>query len=459
MTVDDLNITLASGAANAAAANGAGLTVDGASATLTYASTGDKWVFNKAPYYNTDRLLTTADEGTGNGLDADTVDGLEASQFLRSDQSDTMSGNLTMGTNYIYGDITSAWLRVGSQAEFRTVRSITIIADDDDSSTTEALTLGAGQNELKVTSNGATTDNDKLTYNGNIVWHAGNDGSTSGLDADTLDGIEASSFLRSDADDTTTGQIQITRANNTATGGGQIYLNGATGNRIDFNTNGVAAPAFTTRSAGTKLVLYPNISGSRVDYALGIESSTLWYSVDQSSAQHRWYAGTTQLADLKGTGELVIGSTSLTGTASQKLQVTGGAYISGDVGIGTTNPQYKLHVVGSFGATTKSFIIDHPTKEGKKLQYGSLEGPENGVYVRGRLKDNNTIELPDHWTGLVDEETITVNLTPIGRKAPLHSVVDIVDNTVVVESANDVVDCFYTVFGERKDVEKLEVEF
>jgi hypothetical protein len=329
MTVDDLNITLASGAANAAAANGAGLTVDGASATLTYASTGDKWVFNKAPYYNTDRLLTTADEGTGNGLDADTVDGLEASQFLRSDQSDTMSGNLTMGTNYIYGDITTAWLRVGSQAEFRTVRSITIIADDDDSSTTEALTLGAGQNELKVTSNGATTDNDKLTYNGNIVWHAGNDGSTSGLDADTLDGIEASSFLRSDADDTTTGQIQITRANNTATGGGQIYLNGATGNRIDFNTNGVAAPAFTTRSAGTKLVLYPNISGSRVDYALGIESSTLWYSVDQSSAQHRWYAGTTQLADLKGTGELVIGSTSLTGTASQRLQVTGGAYVSG----------------------------------------------------------------------------------------------------------------------------------
>jgi hypothetical protein len=132
---------------------------------------------------------------------------------------------------------------------------------------------------------------------------------------------------------------------------------------------------------------------------------------------------------------------------------------NGYVGINTTSPSYQLHVNGSFAATTKSFVIDHPTKEGMKLRYGSLEGPENGVYVRGRLKDNNTIELPDHWTGLVDEETITVNLTPIGRKAPLHSVVDIVDNTVVVESANDVVDCFYTVFGERKDVEKLEVEF
>ncbi len=132
---------------------------------------------------------------------------------------------------------------------------------------------------------------------------------------------------------------------------------------------------------------------------------------------------------------------------------------NGNVGIATTNPQYKLHVIGSFAATTKSFVIDHPTKEGMKLRYGSLEGPENGVYVRGRLKGNNTIELPEYWTELVDEDSITVNLTPIGRNAPLHSVVDIVDNIVVIESANDIVDCFYTVFAERKDVAKLEVEF
>jgi hypothetical protein len=47
MTVDDLNITLASGAANASAANGAGITVDGASATITYDGTNDEWDFNK----------------------------------------------------------------------------------------------------------------------------------------------------------------------------------------------------------------------------------------------------------------------------------------------------------------------------------------------------------------------------------------------------------------------------
>ena len=48
LTVDDLNIVLASGAANATAANGAGITIDGASATLTYASSGDTWDFNKS---------------------------------------------------------------------------------------------------------------------------------------------------------------------------------------------------------------------------------------------------------------------------------------------------------------------------------------------------------------------------------------------------------------------------
>jgi hypothetical protein len=115
-----------------------------------------------------------------------------------------------------------------------------------------------------------------------------------------------------------------------------------------------------------------------------------------------------------------------------------------------------VSVNGLLSATTKSFVIDHPTKPDMKLRYGSLEGPENGVYVRGALKHNNTIILPDYWTGLVDENTITVNLTPIGRAYNLY-VKDIIDNTVVVGGEN--INCFYTVFAERKDVDKLEVEF
>jgi glutamate synthase domain-containing protein 3 len=153
---------------------------------------------------------------------------------------------------------------------------------------------------------------------------------------------------------------------------------------------------------------------------------------------------------------VLIGSATSTGTASQPLQVTGGAYVSGNVGIGTTLPQYKLHVVGDFGATTKSFVIPHPTKPGLTLRHGSLEGPENGVYVRGKTTESS-IPLPDYWTGLVDEESISVNLTP--KNGKLHSVVGISSNTVEIECVGGEIDCYFMILGERKDVAKLVVEY
>jgi len=84
VTVDDLNITLADGAANAAAANGAGITIAGANATLTYASTGDKWVSNKdvdAPNFNStsDANLKENVEVYTNALE--TIENLEGVSF------------------------------------------------------------------------------------------------------------------------------------------------------------------------------------------------------------------------------------------------------------------------------------------------------------------------------------------------------------------------------------------
>ena len=46
-----------------------------------------------------------------------------------------------------------------------------------------------------------------LTWRGSKVFHAGNDGAGSGLDADSVDGIAGSSFLRSDTNDTFTGTL------------------------------------------------------------------------------------------------------------------------------------------------------------------------------------------------------------------------------------------------------------
>lgn len=62
LTVEDINITIASGAVNAAAANNAGITVAGANATILYISDSDAWKFNKVA------LLENGLRVTGNTL-------------------------------------------------------------------------------------------------------------------------------------------------------------------------------------------------------------------------------------------------------------------------------------------------------------------------------------------------------------------------------------------------------
>jgi hypothetical protein len=157
----------------------------------------------------------------------------------------------------------------------------------------------------------------------------------------------------------------------------------------------------------------------------------------------------------------ILGNTGIGNTTpTHKLSVNGTTYFSGNVSINTTNTTaYTLNVNGSFAATTKSFVINHQSKPDHKLRYGSLEGPENGVYIRGK-STSNIIELPDYWTWLVDEDTITVNITPIGKHQKLF-VEKIENNKVYIKNdawfSSDV-NYFYTVYGERKDVDKLIAE-
>ena len=132
--------------------------------------------------------------------------------------------------------------------------------------------------------------------------------------------------------------------------------------------------------------------------------------------------------------------------------------INGRIGINQANPLYDLHITGELSATNKSFVIDHPTKPNMTLRHGSLEGPENGVYVRGKLINKKIIELPDYWFGLVNEETITVSLTPIGKFTKMY--VEKIENyKVYVNVETGIVNCHFVVYGERKDIPKLDVEY
>jgi len=117
-------------------------------------------------------------------------------------------------------------------------------------------------------------------------------------------------------------------------------------------------------------------------------------------------------------------------------------------------------IFAQVAAPFKKFDIPHPIKKEYRLVHACLEGPEIGVYCRGRLTDSNVIELPDYWRGLVDPETITVNLTPHNFYQELY-VKNIEWGCIinVVNNAGGTIDCSYIVYAERKDVDKLQIEY
>ena len=153
------------------------------------------------------------------------------------------------------------------------------------------------------------------------------------------------------------------------------------------------------------------------------------------------------------------------------LYVNGDSAFIGDVSVnGNQSITKNLTISGtmragfatwssSIVATSKLFDIEHPSKgKGHRLAHASLEGPEIGVYYRGVLEDSQIINLPNYWKDLVDSKTITVHLTPIGNYQYLHYT--LAENKIVVRNfGNASIHCSYIVYGERKDVERLTVEY
>ena len=141
--------------------------------------------------------------------------------------------------------------------------------------------------------------------------------------------------------------------------------------------------------------------------------------------------------------------------AVNAVYIQGDLYVSGKIDGGN-----KGRLASRFSTADslppKSFDIKHPTKgEGWRLRHVSLEGPESAVFYRGRLTGSNTIELPYYWKDLVHEDSITVSIQPIGSTQKI--IIMEFDNEKIILSGNT--DCFFHVYGERKDVNPLLTEY
>jgi hypothetical protein len=118
----------------------------------------------------------------------------------------------------------------------------------------------------------------------------------------------------------------------------------------------------------------------------------------------------------------------------------------------------NINNFNEINGNVKNFDIPHPSKEGWRLRYSVLEGPEYGIYIRGKVEGNGIITLPDYWKDLAYEDSISVQLTPIG-KACTHYVVNTSLTEVTIACECGEVNAYYVVYAERKVDPKLVVEY
>ena len=338
--------------------------------------------------------------------------------------------------------------------------------------------VNSGVINLGTVQSAATTLNIGPAITGNTVKFASTTGGTVNITTDVTTGaITMFAGL-------STGTVNL----GVGSGATNINLAGPAGNvnvgttggnsTVTINGNGTSGTATLSTNVTTGIVNeWTGITTGTVNFATG-GASTLNFGGNAATVNLGAAAGNTVL-NIRGNGTggtATINTNVTTGAVSFMSALTTGTMTIGSASAGRLAIAFNqaststttgavtiaggLGVNGAVNALTKSFIIPHPTKKGKLLKHGSLEGPEFGVYTRGKLTNSRIIELPEYWTGLVDADTITVDLTPIGKFQKLY-VEKIEGNKVYID--NDAmfggnVTCFYTVWGERKDVGKLDIE-
>ena len=161
--------------------------------------------------------------------------------------------------------------------------------------------------------------------------------------------------------------------------------------------------------------------------------------------------------DIRGDGGSANGLYVTGGSSVNSLFVQGDLYVSGSTDTG--NKGRLASRFAAADASPKPFDIKHPSKEGWRLRYACIEGPEVGVYHRGRVRGEKIIKLPDYWKDLVDVESISVQLQPIGAHQDI--IVKRWDDEFIYLQAQGgmPVNCFYHVYAARKDVNPLYVEY
>ena len=153
-------------------------------------SAGKMFVYNNQSNGGWREIWTSTSDGSGSGLDADLLDGQQGSYYASASSlgnylprsGGTMTGTLDLGTQNINVDTNKGFVNSGSWTRNQTPYGYIDFGP-----------ANAGTAHI-YTDRASFYFNKELLVNGGTVWHAGNGGSGSGLDADLLDGQQGSYY-------------------------------------------------------------------------------------------------------------------------------------------------------------------------------------------------------------------------------------------------------------------------
>jgi len=186
-------------------------------------------------------------DGSGSGLDADLLDGL---------QRDNLSTINTVASRDGSGDIQARLFRSEYDSTNPTINYVMTQIDTATNNYIRPSTIAQLRTSLNV-ENGSTGDQSAAEILALLLTV---DGAGSGLDADTLDGIASSSFIRSNAADTATGSITFTSDSKfNAAINARLGMNGSYGVDSGSGTNWGSTiwglgPSYDGNNSGTSYV-------------------------------------------------------------------------------------------------------------------------------------------------------------------------------------------------------------
>lgn len=214
-----------------------------------------------------------------------------------------------------------------------------------------------------------------------------------------------------------------------------------------YNTTSISGggTGLTSITAGNAF-LSSNSAGTALTYRTFLAGSGTTISIDSNSVTF----------GISG-AEIVGGS----GTSAYvPIWTASGANLTNSI---INQFESTIIVAGQIKAITKSFKIDHPLDpQNKYLEHGSLEGPEHGIYQRGRASGYGdvTINLPGYFTAL-SEDSYSIIIT-----SRTNTQLFVTENNAKMFKVSRIgplrfikkyIEFDYLIIGERNDI-KINVE-